>query len=133
MSFYDGPNLRLDEAALDRMLNSTRGEVGRHMRWIGLQILGGARTMVGVQSGRLRRSLYMRHERTLRGQYVQVGSNMSYALVHHEGSKPHVIASTSGRVLTFRSRGRVIHARKVNHPGFRGRKYLTVPLRRAVK
>lgn len=134
MSFdFQGPNLRLDNTALDVMLNSTTGEVGRHMKWIGVQVLTGARAMVGVRTGRLKASLYMRHERTTRGQYVQVGSNVRHALVHHEGARPRVITPDSGRILRFNQGGRVIYARKVNHPGFRGRKYLTVPLRRAVR
>lgn len=130
---YDGPHLRLDERALDHLLNSTTGDVGRHMRRIGVKILVGARAMVGVRSGALKRSLYMKHNRGRRSQYVQVGSNLRYAYLHHEGAKPHAIVSPSGRMLTFRSGGRVIYAKKVSHPGFRGRNYLTVPLRRAVK
>lgn len=133
MTFYEGPFLQLDHRALDRMLNSTTGEVGRHLHRIGLQILTGARRLVGVDTGRLRASLYMRHERTIRGQYVQVGSNLSYAYMHHEGTRPHVITPNTGRVVRFNVGGRVVYARKVNHPGYRGRKYLTIPLRRAVR
>lgn len=133
MSMFSGPSLRLDDSKLDYMLNSTTGDVGRHMRWIGLQILAGARRLVGVDTGRLKRSLYMKHERTLRGQYVQVGSPLSYARDHHEGTRPHVIEPGRGRVLQFNVRGRRVYAQRVMHPGTRGRKYLTIPLRQAVR
>lgn len=132
-SMFDGPFLRIDERALDSLLHSTRGPVGLHMRRIMLQILAGARKMVGVRSGALRRSLYTKHARTVRGQYIQVGSNLNYALVHHEGAKPHTMTMPQGRIMRFNAGGRVVYARRVNHPGFRGRKYLTVPMHRAVR
>lgn len=133
MSFYDGPHLRLDNKALDSFLNSPTGPVGRHMRRIGLQILIGARAMVGRDTHRLAESLTMRHERTARSQFVKVGSDVNYALVHHEGASPHVIEPGPGRIVRFSSGGRVVYAKRVEHPGFRGRKYLTVPMRRAVR
>lgn len=132
-SFYSGPNLRLNDGVLDRMLNSPGGEVGRYLNRVGVKILVGAQAMVGIRTGNLRRSLHMRHSRDGRGQYVKVGSDLDYAYVHHEGARPHQIRATTGRMLRFRSGGRMVHVRSVNHPGFRGRKYLTVPMRRAVR
>jgi hypothetical protein len=130
---YDGPNLRLDGRALDFMLDNPRGPVGQHLSRIGTVILTGARAMVGVDTGRLRRSLYKRQSRDTRGQYVQVGSNVGYAYDHHEGVAPHVIEASTGRMLRFRQGGQIVYARRVMNPGYRGRKYLTVPLRRAVR
>lgn len=133
MSMYQDMRLKLDNRKLDDLLNSPTGAVGQHMRRIGLNILMGARRMVGVDTGRLRASLYMKHARRSRYQYVQVGSNLRYAYMHHEGTKPHIINPDRGRVLQFNVRGRRVYARRVVHPGTRGRKYLTIPLRRAVR
>ena len=133
MVSYSGPHLRLYDSVLDYELNNPSGMVGRHMHEIGLKIITGAKAMVGVRTRALRNSIRMRHARDARGQYVTVGSDLNYALVHHEGSRPHVITPRNGRVLRFRAGGRVVYARKVNHPGFKGRKYLTVPMRRAVR
>lgn len=133
MISYDGPHLKLYDRVLDHELNNPPGMVGRHMKTIGVKILVGAKAMVGVRSRALRTSIRMSHARDTRGQYVTVGSDLNYAYVHHEGSRPHVSTPKTGRVLRFRSGGRVVYARKVNHPGFRGRKYLTIPMRRAVR
>lgn len=130
---YSGPNLKLDDAALNTMLNDPKGEVGRYLRKIGLLILSGARAMVGVQSGALRRSLTMRQGLTGRYQYVSVGSNLSYAELHHEGSKPHDISGGVGRIMRFNVGGKVVYARKVEHPGTKPNKYLVEPMNRAVR
>jgi hypothetical protein len=134
VSFYEGPTVvTFREREMDSLLNSTTGEVGRHMASIGRKILNGAQRLVGVQSGALKRSLYMRHERTVRGQTVTVGSDLSYAWVHHEGARPHQIVAHGGRLMRFNDGGRIVYARRVSSPGFRGRKYLTIPLERAVR
>lgn len=124
--------VNFDNRAMDQLLNSPSGDVGRHMRRIGRLILDGAKRLVRSRSGALKKSLYMRHERSARGQLVTVGSNLHYALVQHEGSSPHQIVA-HGRVLRFNHGGRIVYARRVSHPGFRGRNYLTVPLRSAVR
>lgn len=132
MSMYEPMVVNFDNRAMDQLLNSPSGDVGRHMRRIGKLILDGAKRLVGVRTGALKRSLYMRHERSARGQLITVGSNLRHALVHHEGATPHVIIA-HGRVLRFNQGGRIIYTRRVSHPGFRGRNYLTVPLRSAVR
>jgi hypothetical protein len=125
--------LRLYDTELNRMLNSSNGDVGRYMRRIAKEIIAGAKVMAPKRTGNLSRSIHLRrHARWARGQYVEIGSNLSYAYYVHEGTRPHVITSGPGRMLTFRSGGRRIYAQSVNHPGFRGRKYLTEPMKRVV-
>jgi hypothetical protein len=126
-------DLNLDEVQLNYELNSPTGMVGRHLRKIGLEILTGARAMVGVRTGNLRRSLHMRQGLRGRVQYVAVGSNLSYAEAHHEGTRPHRIAPRDGRIMRFNVGGTVVYARRIDHPGTKPRKYLTIPMRRAVK
>lgn len=127
-------NVRFYEPVLDRWLNSPTGEVGRNlMKPIGLKILAGANAMAGVRTGDLRRRLYMKQGRRGRFQYVEVGSSSRHAHLHHEGTKRHQILPDNGRVLRFNVGGRVVYARKVNHPGTKPNPYLTVPMRRAVR
>lgn len=130
---YNGPNLKLYDSVLNHMLDAPTGDVGAHMRRIGLEILTGARALVPVHHGRLRSSLKMTHNRSSLGQYVEVGSNLRYAYVQHEGERPHLIRPHLGRILRFNVGGRMVFAHLVHHPGFRGRQYLTIPLRRAVR
>lgn len=111
---------------LDTLLNSPSGDVGRYLRRKGLQILAFAKARVGTRTYTLRSSLHMRHLRDTRGQYVKIGSSVPYALLHHEGSRPHLITpkKPQGR-LRFVSRGFVVYTHLVRHPGTRPNRYLT--------
>lgn len=93
--------------------------------------------------GRLRASIGM--DLKVQGQFhvrARVGSNVNYALVVHRGARRHLILPKHKRMLSFYwdkaprrlvtqrgpYAGRVMLA-SVMHPGMRGRRYLTVPLR----
>jgi hypothetical protein len=82
---------------------------------------------------------------SVRGQYrvdAKVGSKLKYALVVHNGARPHLIRPRHKRFLSFYwdkahpdmvtksgpYAGRVL-LKRVKHPGMRGTRYLTVPLR----
>lgn len=130
---YVAGSLRLSDRALFNLLDNPKGDVGRYMRKLGLQILAGSKAMVGVRTGNLKRSLSLRQGIRGRVQYVEVGSNVRHAYWHHEGTKPHEIRGHEGRIMRFNVGGRVVYARKVSHPGTKPRKYLTIPMRRVVK
>lgn len=133
MSMYESINVRFNEPAMDHLLNEASGDVGRHLEVIGLKVQAGAKLLVKRRTGRLARSIYLNHARDARGQYIQVGSNVRYAFVVHEGDRPHIITAHAGRVLRFQVGGRIVYARLVHHPGSTGRKYLTIPLSRVVR
>lgn len=71
----------------------------------------------------------MRHNRDPRGQYIIIGSRLSYAKDHHEGTKPRIIIPEKRRTLRFFSKGVVFHSKLVKHPGTKPNKYLTDNLR----
>lgn len=125
----DNVVLILRRDALDRMLNMPSGEVGKHLAKRGSMVLAAARAQVGVRTGKLRSSIHMRHDRDVRGQYVKIGSPLDYALLHHEGTRRHVIVARRGQMLKFRARGRTVFTPIVNHPGTRPNKYLSDNLR----
>lgn len=122
-----------NEAELNKLLNTPSGAVGRHMRKIGLEIKAGAKALVGVRTGALKRAIYSKQGVRGRVQYVQVGADLPYARDHHEGTRPHRIGSDTGRIMRFNVGGKVVYARRVIHPGTRPRKYLTIPMSRAVR
>lgn len=63
---------------------------------------------------------------------VKVISTNVHSLLVHNGSRPHRIqARRTGGYLRFNVGGRVVFARVVNHPGYRGDPYLTRALRDA--
>lgn len=132
---FDGKVNFHNKAMFDLLENPRggRGTVGAYMRKIGLEILVGSKAMVGVRTGRLRRSISMRQGLRGRVQYVEVSANTKYAYMHHEGTRKHRINAAQGRLLRFNVGGRVVYVRKVNHPGTKPNPYLTVPMRRAVR
>jgi hypothetical protein len=117
------------DGELDKLLNQKDGAVGKYLTRKGNEILVSARARVGVRTGALRASLHMRHMRDPRGQQIWIGSNLHYALAHHEGTKPHVIVPKSGKMLRFVSKGRVVYTHVVNHPGTKANRYLADALR----
>lgn len=50
---------------------------------------------------------------------IALSEQVPYAQYVHEGTRSHVISAINGQVLRFTSRGRVIFARRVRHPGSR--------------
>lgn len=59
---------------------------------------------------------------------VLVGSASPIALLHHEGTRPHIIRPRNARVLVFwsmRGGAHMVFAKQVNHPGTRPNRYLT--------
>lgn len=127
----------VDYVKLDRILNSPTGEVGRDLERRAKRVRDAARMKVGVRTGRLRRSIRVYgHRRTAMGQRIQIGSSAPYALMHHNGTKPHIITPNNHRFLKFKPRGGAgagwnvladgsVLARKVRHPGTKPNRYLS--------
>ena len=113
------------KAELDFLLNSPEGDVGKYLAKKGRLITAAAKAQVGVRTGALRSSIHMRHLRDSRGQYVKIGSNLDYALIHHQGTKPHVIRPDRAKVLRFVRGSRIIYTTSVMHPGTKANRYLS--------
>jgi hypothetical protein len=113
------------ENALDTLLNKPQGTVGRHMKKKGSQVTAAARGQAGFKTGQLRSSIHMRHMRDSRGQYLKIGSSVPHAYMHHEGTKPHLIKARTRRTLRFFSKGFMVYAQMVRHPGTKPNRYLT--------
>lgn len=118
---------------LDNLLNQRTGAVGRHLLKKAKVITAAAKTQVGVDTGKLKKSIDTNFERTAVGPQVRIGSDVSYALIHHEGSRPHVIVAKPPKMLTFNGRGgKVIRTKSVNHPGTKPNRYLSDHLKLAI-
>jgi len=115
-----------NEPALDYLLKNPAGPVGRDLSKRGNKVLAAARIQVGVKTEDLKKSLKVTHERSVRGQFVKVGSTtVKYALAHHEGTRPHIITPKRAQVMVFESKGSVIYANRVEHPGTKANRYLS--------
>lgn len=117
---------------LDFVLNNPEGMVGKYLAKKGRQLEVLAKAQVGVRTGALRASIHMRHMRDSRRQYVMVGSRLNYALMHHEGTKPHLIVADKAKVLRFVKGSSIVYAHSVMHPGTKANRYLSDNLRKVL-
>jgi hypothetical protein len=127
---YGSVTVHIYDDKLRKFLNTPHSGDSRDL-WKSMEraknaALRGARNQVGVKSGALRKSIRATHLGNATGQYVTIGSNKSYALAHHEGTKPHMIAPRiPGGTLIFSKGSRVIMTSMVRHPGTKPNKYLS--------
>lgn len=131
--------LRLDSAAIARLMDGPDGPVMRHAMVKGDEVKRGARQRVGVSSpaGRqtraggsqhLRDTINKRLIRDKDGAAVYVGDlddSVPHARFHHDGTRPHQIRPVRAKMLRFTvAGGQVVFARVVNHPGTKANPYL---------
>ena len=125
--------MRWDRGAIEVMLNSRGGKVGRHVEIKAKKTQEIARTLVGKRTGRLAASISMQRSRTATGFEYTVGSSRLYALAHHNGTKPHLIIAKPPGILRFKGTGTTIVWKKaVAHPGTRPNPYLTTALKKSM-
>lgn len=118
-------NVLIYDNMLRKELQTPAGGLWRYMQRAGQRAVTGAKVQAGVRTGALRMSIHMKHLANATGQYVWVGSNKSYAYIHHEGSRPHIITPSRASTLRFTSGSRVIYTHMVRHPGTRPNRYLS--------
>jgi hypothetical protein len=114
------------QGPLFNLLQYPQGVVGRDLLRRARRVETAAKAQVGVKSGRLRNSIKIDNRvPTPTGQRLTVGSDVKYALIHHNGSRPHVILPVTARQLVFVAGGRVVRTNRVNHPGTKPNRFLT--------
>ena len=119
--------IRLDRGSIQR---SIRDASRRELKEASRRVVNRARILCPVDTGRLRASIQADQPRlfSLRPS-VRVFSNLSYAEMVHDGTRPHVIRPRRAKALRFRSGGRIVFATVVHHPGTRARPFLDQALR----
>ncbi len=106
------------------MLNGAGGMVDNDMRRRALSVQGAARKQVGRRTGILQKSIHSRRSRDTFGPYWYVGSTVSYAYMHHEGTRPHTIMRSGGGKLRFATSGGIVFTPMVKHKGTKPNRYL---------
>lgn len=83
-----------------------------------------------MTTGRLRASIRIEARRTLtlRSVYT-IGSDVEYAQMVHDGTRPHIIRPKRAKALRFRIGGRIVYAKVVHHPGTKARPFLDRAMR----
>lgn len=124
-NFFRFQGLTLYEPELEHLKNAPDGDVGIYLRKRGEAIIVAAKRQVGVDTGALRESIKMVHNRGFSGQYIQIGSDLNYAYMHHEGTRPHIERPNTHKMMRFTSGSRVIYTHQVMHPGTRPNRFLS--------
>lgn len=122
----------MDHAAYERMVNDPDEMVGRYLTIVAAKLKILAKAQAGYKTGALRNSINYRVVHSGGGLVAFVGSDNRVAFMHHEGTRPHIIAARRAQTLRFYSRGRIVYAKVVRHPGTRPNKYLTDNLRKVI-
>lgn len=125
--------IRWRETEVDRLLNTKGGAVGRYLGAQGQKISTLAKSKAGGKTGALKASIHVtKRGRYAAGQFVRVGSNLPYARLHHEGTKPRLIIPQKRRVLRFFVKGVAVFTSTVLHPGTLPNRYLTDAMRSVI-
>lgn len=115
--------VRIDQGALDRVLNSPGGPVAKAVLESAIRVENAAKRLCPVDEGRLRASITHTTPRlSITGPSVQVYSDVEYALFVHEGTSPHEI--TGNPLLAWNGDDGPAFARSVQHPGTKAQPYL---------
>lgn len=149
MNDYVGTQIIVDPAHVAELLRSPQGLIVRRLETGATRVQEAAKRQVrrghvhaGTQdvhqSSRpnLVDTIVKRHvpDPSTGGVMVRVGSDNPIALLHHEGTRPHVIVPRNKTFLRFfRPEGGVVFAKRVNHPGTKPNRYLTDNLHLAVE
>lgn len=122
-----------DNAAIRYVLRGQGGPVWNDIEKRTRRAHNLARIQVGKDTRQLYRSISYRVSLGSRGGVTgTVVADNKIALLHHEGSVPHIIAARKAKSLRFKSRGKIVYAKVVRHPGTRPNRYLTDSLRKVV-
>jgi len=125
-------SFKLDNAGIYDVTEGPKSVTIGEARRLGKEIVTRSKVYVGVKTGRLRNKISYSVKRTSSGFETIVVADTHYALMHHEGTRPHRVTSNNARVMRFKSGGRVVYARRVFHPGTRPNPFLVRAMREAV-
>jgi len=112
-------------ADVERQYSTTTSDTAKMLRKGGYRIVAAAKRQVGRDTGALASSIYFNIRPGVGGLALEVGADDDIALIHHEGTQRHLITPNRAQALRFTSRGRVVYARQVMHPGTAPNRFLS--------
>lgn len=120
-------NLKELQDAFKKAPDKVGKELEKATKEAGKDILSIEKEEVPVKTATLKRSITLSY----RPISVSIYPTVKYALPVHEGSRPHVILPVRKQVLAFKKNGKMVFARRVNHPGSKGNKFVERTVSRA--
>lgn len=113
-----------------QLLGAPGHPVYNHFEKITNQVVLLAKAQVGVQTGALQSSI-SGSVRAGRSVSSRVVASDGKAIMHHEGTSPHLIRP-KGKPLAFSSKGKIVYTKVVRHPGTKPNRFLTDSLRAVI-
>lgn len=114
-----------DAVGMSYVLRHPNGPVGEYIRQRTGTLYVLARFQVGVKTGALYQSISFNVVSGASGIVGTVTASDAKALMHHNGTRPHLIFPRNAQTLRFYSRGRIVYAKVVHHPGTKPNRFLT--------
>lgn len=113
--------LEITQNDLDKMIPQFRRALQRSHDYTAQDLWGNLREFSPQDTGRLAGSWTLQRRSDM---YSTIGTNVKYALVQNDGSRPYDIFPRTAKALKFTIGGSVIFAKRVRHPGIKGKKYI---------
>lgn len=107
------------------LLKSDTDLVGRYLTGRGAHLTALAKVQVGVDTGALKSSIRYELKKKYGSLAVIITAHDKKAMMHHEGTRPHIIVPKKAKTLRFQQHGRIVYAQVVHHPGTKPNKFLT--------
>lgn len=114
-----------DALGLSYVLRHPNGPTGQYITNRTGQLYMLARFQVGKKTYDLYNSLTFDVISGAGGLVGTVTANDKKAIMHHNGTRPHLIYPNKAKTLRFSSRGRIVYAKVVRHPGTKPNRFLT--------
>lgn len=121
-----------DARAWNTLTKQHTGLIGQYVHKITNRLVALAKAQVGVKTAKLQKSIKGNVSTGAGGISSMVGSDNPIALMHHEGTRPHIITPRRAHTLRFASRGRIVYTKIVHHPGTKPNRFLTDNLRKVI-
>lgn len=121
-----------NKPAIKHLLREPGGLVGNHITNLAARTTALAKAQVGVDTGQLRDSIGFTVKFGAGPVSARIGSSNRIALLHHEGTKPHIIKAKTGKSATFQIHGKIVYTKIIRHPGTKPNRYLTDSLRSVI-
>lgn len=121
-----------NEKEWNELLRGKTGPVYKYIEKISRQLEILAKIQVGKKTGALQSSIKSQVQIGSSGIVGTILADNKIAMMHHQGTRAHIITPKIAQTLRFPSRGRMVYTKLVHHPGTKPNRFLTDNLPKVV-